>query len=473
MKRVARGLAAVVLAFPGVSSAQAPAAAPEGGGGVAIDHKAVSCIVAEKFPKLNACFTPNSSVARARVYFRAEGGTSWYYVDMKSDAPCMSGILPKPRKEMIDKHVDYYVHATDKAFTEARTLEYNPMVVASEDACKDKPIAAALSKASIQVFPSLPAGFAAGGVGAGVVVGGAVVAGAAAGGIYAATKSSNDTTTTTSPTSNVTTTLPTTTTTTTTTTTVTTPGAPAFRFSFVLSPLKGTEPVTVKVDMCGSTPGGASLKYFYDFDGDGVDDFFGPGFCSETATYTLKGVNFVAPAGLIAPTTTLPGPKTWTVRGCAQPRDPDIVPQDKVCQTGTVTVEPPPPTSTSSTICSTCFAPSANEGPQGLAWSSQLDVAGASGQVVLNNASASFAAGGRSNGVAEGRRGTNRVEAQLVEGAGKPGTWRFEFGATRSFKAGSLRVVAGEAAAVTGDAVTFRLKGTPGERVVFTFETEH
>lgn len=466
MKRFASGLAAVVLAFPGLSSAQAPAPAAEGG--VAIDHKAVSCIVAEKFPKLNACFTPNSSVAKARVYFRAEGGTSWYYVDMKSDAPCMSGILPKPRKEMIDKHVDYYVHATDKNFTEARTLEYNPVVVASEGACKDKPIAAALSKASIQVFPSLPAGFAAGGVGAGVVVGGAVVAAGAAGGIYAATKGSNDTTTTTSPTSNVTTTIPTTTTTTTTTTTVTTPVAPAFRFSFKVSPLKGTEPLTVTVDMCGSTPGGASLKYFYDFDGDGVDDFFGPGFCSETATYNLKSVDFVAPAGLLPPTTTLPGPKTWTVKGCAQPRDPDVVPQDKVCQTGTVTVDPVPPTT--NPTGSLASAPSL---VQKLSWSSQLDVAGGSGQVVLNNTAAAFAAAGRSNGLAEGRSGTNRVEAQLVEATGKPGTWRFDFGATPSFRVGSLRVVAGEVAAVTGDAVTFRLKGAPGERVVFTFETEH
>ena len=130
---------------------------------MAIDHKAVSCIVAEKFPKLNACFTPNSNVARARVYFRAEGGTSWYYVDMKSDAPCMSGILPKPRKEMIDKHVDYYVHATDKAFTEARTVEYDPLVVESEgDVQGQAHRGCGLSKASVQVFPS-PAGRVRGG----------------------------------------------------------------------------------------------------------------------------------------------------------------------------------------------------------------------------------------------------------------------------------------------------------------------
>ena len=50
--------------------AQTPAS-PAGEGGVVIDHKAVGCIVAGKFPKMNACFSPNSAVARARVYFRA------------------------------------------------------------------------------------------------------------------------------------------------------------------------------------------------------------------------------------------------------------------------------------------------------------------------------------------------------------------------------------------------------------------
>jgi hypothetical protein len=467
MKRVGVGLASLVLAFPGVSSA-AQAQAPEAGGGVAIDHKEIGCIVAEKFPKLSACFSPSANVARARVYFRAEGGTSWYYVDMKADAPCMSGILPKPRKEMIDKHVDYYVHATDKAFTEARTLEYNPVVVASEGACKDKPIAGALSKASVSVFPSVPAGFAAGGRGAGVVVGGGLVAAGAAGGIYAATKSNNDTTTTTSPTAVVTTTLPTVTTTTPGTTPTTAPpqGTPTFRFSFVLSPLKGTEPVDVTVDMCGSLPE-TSLRYFYDFDGDGIDDFQGP-FCSQTRTYKVASVD-VFPAGRIQPSPSGIKTNVWTVRGCAEPRNPEVQPQGRQCQTGTVQVQSLPTTTT--TFGS--GRPSSNGWGQSLSWSSQLDVAGASGQVVLNSASTAFSAAGRSSAVAEGRKGQNRVEAQLVEATGKPGTWRFEFGATPSFRAGSLRVVAGDVAAVTADAVTFRLKGTPGERVVFTFETEH
>src|SRR5512143_2985002 len=167
LKRVPSALA-VVLLLGGAAFAPAQ----EEQAGVVIDHKAVGCIVAEKFPKMNACFSPSSNLARARVYFRAEGGTSWYYVEMKSDAPCMTGILPKPRKELIDKHVDYYIHATDKSFAEARTLEYDPIVVAKESDCKEKPLAAYLSKAPVQVFPAVPAGFAAGGLGAGAAIGG-------------------------------------------------------------------------------------------------------------------------------------------------------------------------------------------------------------------------------------------------------------------------------------------------------------
>jgi hypothetical protein len=56
----------------------------------------------------------------------------------------------------------------------------------------------------------------------------------------------------------------------------------------------------------------------------------------------------------------------------------------------------------------------------------------------------------------------------LVEGQGKRGTWRFDFGGAGVI-AGSLRVVAGEVELVTPDTIVFRLGGRPGERVVFSF----
>jgi hypothetical protein len=107
-----------------------------------------------------------------------------------------------------------------------------------------------------------------------------------------------------------------------------------------------------------------------------------------------------------------------------------------------------------------------------IAWASELDLDGGSGQLIVNGEAAAFATRGRSTGAAVGRRGVNRIEAQVVEAAGKPGTWRFELGTTGSLEAGSVRVIAGEVALVTESAIVFRLKGRPGERVVFAFRTE-
>jgi hypothetical protein len=57
-----------------------------------------------------------------------------------------------------------------------------------------------------------------------------------------------------------------------------------------------------------------------------------------------------------------------------------------------------------------------------------------------------------------------------VEGTGG-GSWRFELAGTEGLQRGSLRVVAGDVALVTDEAIVFRLAGRPGERIVFTFRT--
>ena len=141
--------------------------------GVEIDHKAVGCIVVGKYPKMNACFTPASNLARGRVYFRPEGTPSWYYVEMKSDQPCYTGILPKPGKKLLGKKIEYYVEGQDRSFQEARTAEYGPTVVRSAQECKkEAPAAPFLNNATVAVFPSMPAGFAAGGaLGTGAILG--------------------------------------------------------------------------------------------------------------------------------------------------------------------------------------------------------------------------------------------------------------------------------------------------------------
>src|SRR5229473_4943734 len=82
--RLSRSTLAAALALtPGVLWAQAPE----------IDHQPIGCIVADKYPRLSACFKPSSQVARARVYFHAEGVRDWYYVEMKSAVPCYEAAL--------------------------------------------------------------------------------------------------------------------------------------------------------------------------------------------------------------------------------------------------------------------------------------------------------------------------------------------------------------------------------------------
>jgi hypothetical protein len=453
-----------VAAF--VAFASVPARAPAQSG-IAIEHKAVECIVAGKFPKMSSCFAPSGDVARARVYFRPEGVESWYYVEMKSDAPCLAGVLPRPRKELVGKHVDYYVQATDRGFNEARTAEYNPLVVDSESECKDKPVAPYLSKASVQVFPGLPAGFAAGGAATLPIIGGVAVAGGAAAGVAAASGDSNP------PASPTTTPAPTTTapaaTTTTTTTTTLRPPSQGFRFVFRVfpDPPRGLEPLRVTIDMCRSTPAN-QLRYYFNFDG-GSFDFIGNQ-CSQTRSLSRVGAS-----GQLPPTTTLPPPRprvprefTFPLQGCAELRDN---PATQQCGNAVARVTEDLSSGASAAVRVKPLRPNPGNAVRRLSWASELNIEGGAGQIIANGQAAVFAGRGRSNAIANGRRGDNRIEAQLVQAQGKPGTWSFELGATSSLLPGSLRVIAGDVAAISGDAIAFRLKGTPGERVVFSFKT--
>jgi hypothetical protein len=76
-----------------------------------------------------ACFTPADQVARGRVYFQAEGEPAWYFVEMKPRPPCWAGVLPKPSRSLINRHVRYYVETIGRSLGSARTSEYTPLVV--------------------------------------------------------------------------------------------------------------------------------------------------------------------------------------------------------------------------------------------------------------------------------------------------------------------------------------------------------
>ena len=98
-------------------------------------------------------------------------------------------------------------------------------------------------------------------------------------------------------------------------------------------------------------------------------------------------------------------------------------------------------------------------------WTSRLDAPGAAGNLTVNGAATSGV--GRAPAVVEvpDIRGEVHVQGVLATGSG-PGAWRFE----RSAGAGSplrLKVIEGQVALVTPNAIVFRLRGQPGERVGF------
>jgi hypothetical protein len=106
-----------------------------------------------------------------------------------------------------------------------------------------------------------------------------------------------------------------------------------------------------------------------------------------------------------------------------------------------------------------------------IAWSSQLEAAGAEGLVSVDGRAVAAVRTGRAALRVERRKGTTLVEAVLSRASGRPGSWRFEFAGEPAFKRGSLQVHAGKATLVAPDAVVFAVDGKAGERVAFTFET--
>jgi hypothetical protein len=153
-----------------------------------INHEPVGCFIAGQFPLLDAAIAPSESVARARVYFKAAGGTDWFFVEMTPQEGKFFGKLPRPKIEA--SPITYYIQATTTQFGEAQTSEVEGIVVAEEKDCGDRKVAAIGPAGPVQVFSAAsgaaiaPAGFAAGGLAAaGALI--AVLGGAAAIGIGA------------------------------------------------------------------------------------------------------------------------------------------------------------------------------------------------------------------------------------------------------------------------------------------------
>jgi hypothetical protein len=153
-----------------------------------IEHRAVACATAGKFPRFEASFSPADSIATARVFFQGQTA-DWYSVSMKAEGNGFAGVLPKPKTDL--KSFKYYIEVTDKAMATSRTAEYLTMVIGSSGGCAGKATAGALGSASVVVqgpagAAPVPAGCAPTGVIAGSSAGASGASGATGAGPGAA-----------------------------------------------------------------------------------------------------------------------------------------------------------------------------------------------------------------------------------------------------------------------------------------------
>ncbi len=474
--RPAAAAAASLLLLPLCASglaatrAQAPAAPPSPGT-VTIEHTAPGCLPVGKPARLAACFRPAGALARARVYFRAGGTTAWFYVEMGGNPPCLQGTLPRPKKSV--KQVEYYVEAMDRSFAATRTPD-RALPVSQDGQCPAGPLAPIATGSPVigSATGAAPVGFATGGGlspllivgGAAVVGGGAAVAVAAGGGGESPT-----TTTLPPPTTTTTTLLPPPTTSTTTTTlqpppTTTTTTTPPPTTTTTLAPcetqppsvtitaprddlLHGTQ-VTIEADASDAGGSGVRVVHFY--------------------WQYCPGLNCIGQNPLPADTSP-PYSTVWVFPSCgAYPEDGYSIGAQAEDNCGNLSKDS---VKFVRLIGRGCDVRPAAAGPRGNAasWVSELSVQGGRGQVVVDGTDAVFPAGGVETFTAAAGPGTHRFEATLVDSAGRPGSWRFDLTALRGVP-GSLKVVAGEAAVAGPSTIVFRLKGRPGERVVFSVE---
>jgi hypothetical protein len=137
-------------------AAVAPRPTPSRSNALAIRHEALSCVVAERFVEIRACVTPSDEVARAQVQFRALPTSPWYAVEMKPEGPCLTAVLPKPKRTTAS--MEYVVFALGRGLAESYRPEgapakaFTPRVVKGEGECKTDGMAAGLpARSSIQV----------------------------------------------------------------------------------------------------------------------------------------------------------------------------------------------------------------------------------------------------------------------------------------------------------------------------------
>jgi hypothetical protein len=460
-----------------------------------VRHEPILCVLSERYPQLDACVEPVARVGSVRAYFRSAGADKWHHVEMKPVGTCFRATLPAPLAG--SSSLRYYLLARHVLGVETRTREQSASVVAVESSCPGGIAAPFLSEATVAVLGGgAPVGFLGGGssagwsatamkVGAGVAGAGVLVAAVAGAGGEGpsgsttgagaaitspeppVTTTTTTATTTTStrppapaPTTTTTTTPappPTTITTTTTTTTQPTCAQDSAAPAVAISRPSRDQPVGTRVEIEVDARDPGAVASGIDFVRLYAEEQNGARRSAEIAVLRGSGPLYLA---------------NWALPACRDSRERWRIHAEAVdhCQKtarADVRIE------RDRRVCGgddddggDGFAPAASRGSR---VTSDLAIPDGQGQVVINGAEVAFPTPGPAELALSSRLGANRVEALLVQGSGKGGTWRFEITGARP---GSLRALAGEPVSIAGDTIVFRLRGRPAERVVFAFEVD-
>lgn len=133
MMRLARALAGAATAFALGGTAPARAEAPQ------VEHHPAQCAVAGRPLSLCATISDDRRVARARLYFRAQGAPYFYEVEMAFAGLDYCATVPALRAGQA-RALEYYVQAIDDEFQPQRTPVYRLPVLA-QSACEFPPLA--------------------------------------------------------------------------------------------------------------------------------------------------------------------------------------------------------------------------------------------------------------------------------------------------------------------------------------------
>ena len=155
-RSVALGVAAMI------SSPLVPAP-PAAAAQIEVFHSAVSCIVADQYPQLEATAPSGQNVRSARAYFHSALTSEFYYVEGEN----VGGnrwVFRLPRPNLNAGPITYYI----EFMPEGRTGDQTAIVVANSADCEGRPVAGFAPAGPAAVFGpggviATPAGF--GGVG--------------------------------------------------------------------------------------------------------------------------------------------------------------------------------------------------------------------------------------------------------------------------------------------------------------------